>query len=337
MLALGAVACGAPADPAALADLVNQARRLDLGGEHDAAIALYRQALDRDAASFDAHYGIGRALDLAGEYDEARVHFARAIDLADEGAKDQALRMMGVSWAFSRNVEEAARAFGQVFDRRVAAGSLSGASEVANELGRVYLELGDPDRAETWYRTGWETAGREADRRASQIDLADMRWAHAQARIAARRGQADEARRHAAEVRRLLDTGGNQDQEVQYAYLMGYVEFHLGNHEAALDALQQADQEDPFILLLQAQASEQLGRDEAALEFHRAVMRSASHAVANAFARPIAREKTPTTDQARQRRAPRERSGAKGSPRASVQGGPGAKPPGLIRTSPETA
>ena len=33
-------------------------------GQTDAAIALYREALEQDADSFDAHYGIARALDL---------------------------------------------------------------------------------------------------------------------------------------------------------------------------------------------------------------------------------------------------------------------------------
>ncbi len=115
-----------------------------------------------------------------------------------------------------------------------------------------------------------------------------MRWAHAQSRIAARRGAADEARAHAAAVRQLLDKGGNQDQEIQYSYLLGYVEFHLGNYDAALAALEQADQEDPFILLLEAESSEKLGRGDAAREYFGKVLASTSHAVTNAFARPIA-------------------------------------------------
>jgi tetratricopeptide (TPR) repeat protein len=280
--------CDAPPDPTSPGDLVSQARRLDLEGEHDAAVTAYRRALERDPESFDAHYGLGRALDLAGSYEEARAQFATAVELAGDGSKDQALRMLGISWVFAGKTSEAASCFAQVFDRRLSTGNFAGASEVANELGRVYLESGDTDQAEVWYRTGHETAGREPDRKPSQIDLADMRWAHARARIAAQDGLTDEARAQVASVRQLLDKGGNQDQEIQYAYLLGYVAFHLGEYEAALAALEQADQSDPFILLLEAEASERLEREDIAREYYEKVLASTSHAVTAAFARPIA-------------------------------------------------
>ena len=223
-LGLAATLCAAcsstprqePEPDSAARDLVSQARKLDLAGRQPEAIALYRQALERDADSFDGQYGIARALDLAGDYDEARQHFTKAIELAPESSRDQALRMMGVAWTFVGNVDEASRYFRQVFDRRVAENNPSSAAEVANELGRVYLESGDLDRAEEWYRRGHDMAARAPDRPTWQIDLADMRWAHAQARIAARRGRAADARAQAAVVKRLLDKGGNETEQVQY-------------------------------------------------------------------------------------------------------------------------
>src|SRR5437870_5655364 len=102
-------------------DLVNQARRLDLEGKQEAAIALYQRALEAAPDSFEAHYGIARALDLVDRYDDARRHFANAIELAPEEFKDQALRMMGVSHVFTGNIREAATYFQQVFNRRFAA------------------------------------------------------------------------------------------------------------------------------------------------------------------------------------------------------------------------
>jgi len=92
LLAFVAVSSGAQED------LISQARRLDLAGKQDAAIALYAQVLQSVPESFDAQYGLARALDLAGRYEEAREHFAKAIDLASESEKDQAIRMMGVSF-----------------------------------------------------------------------------------------------------------------------------------------------------------------------------------------------------------------------------------------------
>jgi len=275
----------------AQADLVGQARRLDLGGKHDEAIVLYSQALEREPGSFDAHYGIARALDLAGRYEEARQHFLTAIGLAPEGAKDQALRMMALSRTFVEDVAGAASYFRQVYDRRVAAGDWLGAADVANELGRVYLEFGDLDNAARWYRTGYETAARQPDQSAALVDLSAMRWAHAQARMAARRGDAAEARRQQAVVKALLDKGGNPDQLIQYPYLRGYVDFYLGDVAGAIAELRQADQEDPFILMLLAQAFEKTGDAGGARDYYRKVLDSSSHAVTSALARPRARQK----------------------------------------------
>ncbi|PYR24373.1 MAG: hypothetical protein DMF92_22835, partial [Acidobacteria bacterium] len=93
------------ADPA---ELVKQARKLSTDGKQDEALALYRRALERAPDSFDAHLGAGVACDLRGDYAEARKHFARAIELAAESSKNQALTAMGVSYAFGRDVRNAA-------------------------------------------------------------------------------------------------------------------------------------------------------------------------------------------------------------------------------------
>ena len=121
--------------------------------------------------------------------------------------------------------------------------------------------------------------------------MAAMRWAHAQARIAARRGQADTAAEHVAAVQAIVEKGTNTGQEPQLAYLRGYVAFHLGDAAGAIAALEGADHEDPFILLLLAQAHERTGDIAAARDFYSRVMASTSHALTAAIARPTARER----------------------------------------------
>ena len=274
--------------------LINQARRLDLAGQQDAAIAIYRQALEREPESFDAHYGLARALDLTGRYDEARQHFAKAIERAPESGKEQAIRMMGIAWTFVGDAAQAAGAFREVFDRRMAAKNYPGAAEEGDEIGRVYLETGGLEQAAMWYRTAHETAGRESGRPQWQVDLADMRWAHAQARIAARRGQAPEARRQTALVKALLDKGGNKDQLNQYPYLLGYVNLYLKDYRGAVEAFKTADQSDPFVLLLLADATEKLGDRKGAGEYYQKILQSSAHSVNNAFARPVALRKLGT-------------------------------------------
>ena len=230
-------------------------------------------------------------MDLIGSYEEARRHFARAIELGSEGAKDQALRMMGVSYAFTGNAVQAVTYFRQVFDRSVAAGNFVAAADVANELARVHLELGDPGDAYTWYRTGYETAARQRNRPASEVDLANLRWAHAQGRVAARKGNAREAWRQAAIVKRLLDKGTNPDQQSQYPYLLGYIHLYTRELKDAIAALERADQGDPFILVLMAQTHEGLGATAVATDYYKKALDSNSHAVGNAFARRLARQR----------------------------------------------
>lgn len=76
-----------------------------------------------------------------------------------------------------------------------------------------------------------------------------------------------------------------------YPYLVGYVDFYLKDYAGAIAELQKADQEDPFILLLLAQAYEKSGKAASARDYYRKVLASTSHAVNNAFARPVARQK----------------------------------------------
>lgn len=283
------------ASPVAAQNDAARAFRLDNSGQRDEAIALYRQVLARDARSYDAHYGIARALDLKGNYAEAREHFATAIELApDDGSRDQALRMMGVSWTFVGDAKQAVPFFKRVFDRRLSAGDFSGAAEEANEIGRVLLELGDATGAQQWYRTGFDTAGKASKQSAGDRDLAALRWAHAQARIAIRRGNRAEAQKQTAAVKSLLDKGTNSDQRIQYPHLTGYVAFYEKDYKRAVAELQQADQEDPFVLMLIAEAYDHLGDTSRARDYYRKVLASNSHAITNAFARPVARRKLPS-------------------------------------------
>jgi hypothetical protein len=170
-------------------------------------------------------------------------------------------------------------------------GNHPGASEVANELARMYLELGDIDRAEEWYRTGYDVAAKEPGRSAAQVDLAELRWAHAQGRIAARRGRADEARRHVVAVRALVEKGTNSEQEPQLAYLRGYVAHHLGDAAGAVEALQGADQEDP--LSCRFSPSARAPRPE--WPEHPRDHGSSTSTPSAAIARPIARDRLSVT------------------------------------------
>src|SRR5439155_3037031 len=116
------------------------------------------------------------------------------------------------------------------------------AGEIANELARICVEAGKLDEAAKWYRVGWETGLREPDIKADRRDLWDFRWEHAQARIAARRGDRTEAQKHVDAAKAILDKGTNPQQQQFFPYLAGYVALYAGDHQTALAELQKANQ-----------------------------------------------------------------------------------------------
>lgn len=278
-----------PADPM---ELVKEGRKLNAAGKQEEALGLYARALEANPNLFDAHLAAGIALDLKGDYAKAREHLERAIALAPAEAKGQALSAMAVSYAFEARAADAARYFQQQFDAQIKAGAFDGAAATANALARVYLESGDLANAETWYVRGYDTAKRMSNLPADQSDLWELRYRHALSRIAARTGDAKGAAAQAASVKAIVDKGGMQAENLPiYHYLTGYNALHLKQYDKAIAELATADQRDPFILGLTAQAYEKKGDLAKAREFYEKVMASNAHNIQNAFSRPLARAK----------------------------------------------
>ena len=282
---------GAQPAPDPLA-LVQQGRRLVTDGKLDEALALYRQALERQPDLADAHLAAGIALDLLGRFKEARAHLSEAIEHAPPELKANTLSAIAISHTFERRVADAAALYQQVFDLESEAGRPAAAAAAANALGRLYLETGDPTRAHQWYETGYEMARRQPDEPASQLALWEMRWLHAQGRIAARQGRADEARRHVEAARKLVAaTPALKDEGPTIAYMAGYVALHTGDLAAARTELARTDERDPFNLMLQAEAAEKAGDASAAQGFWKRVLGLYGHGLQHALSRPVAEKK----------------------------------------------
>ncbi len=289
------VACAQQASAPSALDLVKQGQKLNGEGKQDEALALYRQALEMSPNLYEAQLDSGVALDLKGDYAEAREHFTKAIDLAPAESKQQAQRAMAMSYAFEGNAAEAAKYEQQVFDARMFGHDFVGAGETANELARIYLESGDTANAYKWYQSGYEAALKKPDLSTADKNLWLFRWENAQARIAARRGEAEEAQQHVAAAKSALDQANNPDQARFYPYLTGYVAYYLGDYKTAIADLGKADQRDPLNLALIAEAYEKSGDKAQAMEYYRKVLASNAHNPTNAFARPLAKKKLAET------------------------------------------
>jgi Flp pilus assembly protein TadD len=268
---------------------LTQAQKLMQSGDLAGATTMLQAAVKAAPQSPDAHLALGRALDLNGDHKTARRHLEQAVSLATDANRNQALAALAVSWAFESKADEAARYYQRVFDAQMQAKDRGGAAGTANALGRIFLESGNLDKAEQWYRTGHETAKQIPEVPATQVALWEMRWHNAQGRIAARRKNAAAAAEHATQAKAALDKSANKNQQAFQPYLLGYIAFYTGDYKRAVDELLQGDQQDPFILGLIAQAYDKLGDRAKAREYYQKVMALPVHSINTAFARPKAR------------------------------------------------
>jgi tetratricopeptide (TPR) repeat protein len=235
---------------------------------------------------------VGAVLDLSGRYAEARKCFTQAIHAARTPLqKAQAHRALAVSFGFTRDCRGAEKSDRPAYEFFLQAPDFYSAGEVADEIGRLCLDAGDLDTAYLWYRKGHDAGLQEIDVPQQRRDLWDFRWAHARARIAARRGKFEDARKYVSAARAILDNGTNPEQQVYLAYLTGYVAFYAGEYAAALSDLQNAAQTDPFIQCLMAQCYEKLGDSARARDYYRKAAGVTAHSVPAAFARPFASAK----------------------------------------------
>jgi tetratricopeptide (TPR) repeat protein len=273
-------------------EFIKQGQALVREGKLEEALALYRKTLQDTPNSQSANNAAGIVMDLIGKGKEARKYFAEVIEVAETPqSKAAAQRAMAMSYAFEGDCKKTAEYEQMVFDYYVSVKDFFQQGETADEAARVCIDSGDLDAAYKWYQMGHDSGLREPGIKPDRADLWEFRWEHAQARIAARRGNAAEAEKHVSVAKAALDRGRNPQQAQFYPYLVGYVAFYGGDYKTALEKLQKANQNDPFIQCLIAQTYETLGDKEKAQEFYRKASTSTAHNPPAAYARPLARKK----------------------------------------------
>jgi tetratricopeptide (TPR) repeat protein len=290
LFAVGTSSAQAPGPQREQPEFIRQGQELMREGKLEDALALYRRTLNASPESLPANIAAGSVLDLMGKGEEARKHFQKAIDAADTPElKAMAQRAMAISYAFEGNCKKTVQYEQQVFDHYDTVKNFYQQGEVADEAARVCIESGDLDAAYKWYKTGHDTGLKEPDIQPARVDLWDFRWEHAQARIAARRGNREEAQKHVATAKAILDKGTNPQQAQFFPYLAGYVAFYGGDYKTALGELLKANQNDPFIQCLIGRTYEKLGDKEKAIENYRKAATATFHNPPTAYAIPFAK------------------------------------------------
>jgi tetratricopeptide (TPR) repeat protein len=294
LLFVAAIAHAQTPPPPEQPEFVKRAQQLVRSGSLDDALAVYQAELKASPNSAAANNGAGVVLDLLGRTKEAKAYFNRAIELADTpAAKANARRALAMSYAFDNDCANTAKLEETAADYWLSVPDYFRAGELYNEGARVCIEAGALDTAEKLYRRGEEAGLKEPNIAPARVALWKFRTEHALARLAARRGQADEAKKHVAAARALLDGNPDmaKDQEIFFPYLTGYVALYLGDAKTALADLQKARQDDPFIQVLMAQAYEKLGDGEHAKALYEKAAAATAHNPPAAYARPLALKK----------------------------------------------
>ncbi len=245
-------------------------------------------------------------LDTQGAHTAARAIFQALIDgAATPAAKAAAQRRMAVSYAFEGDCAAAVRYEEMVVDywktreQAEPQNAFYQQGEMANEAARLCIDAGAIDVAERMYRRGSELGLKEPEPKTHPKALWDFRLAHALGRIAARRGNAKEARKQVAEARRLLDADSAMasGQARFLPYLAGYVALYtndLGTAETELTKAlsMQGNATDPFLHVLLGMTFEKMGdASRATPMFQKAYDLSTGHNPPSAFSRPFARKK----------------------------------------------
>lgn len=273
--------------------LVRQGRALVNIGNYDEAERLYRQALTVGPRSFETAMALGMVLDLKGQYPEAQSHLQRAVELAPAGpACGQAMNALALSFAFEGRPTEAQTQFERLRREQTVEGDRAGAAASARALGRIYLESGDTVNGRKWYELGYEESKPGEDQPESERLLWELRWHHAEGRIAAREGRLDEARRHLADFESVMQKRGRQadDNEI-HRWLVGYVAYYSKSYDRAIADLARGNLSDPFVLNLIAMSYEAKGDADNARAYYRRSLDTNVHNLQASIARPYARAK----------------------------------------------
>jgi tetratricopeptide (TPR) repeat protein len=282
----------APANQTQQPEFVKQSQQLMREGKLQDALAVFRQTLQSMPLSIQANLGAANVLDLLGQGEEARKYFSKAVDVSDTPERKAASqRAMAMSYAFEGNCGKTIEFERKVIEYDADIKNVFQQGEIADEAARVCIDSGDFDAAHKWYQTGHDTGLEEPDIKPARVDLWNFRWEHAQARIAARRGNRKEAEKHVAAAKAIFDKGTNPEQAPFLPYLKGYVAFYAGDYKSALDEFLKANQNDPFIQCLTAQTYEKLGDKDKAVEFYRKASAATAHNPPAAYAVPFSKKK----------------------------------------------
>ena len=235
---------------------------------------------------------------LKGQYAKARATYESVEKTLPKGSVPFAIRF-GVTFShlYEGNVDAALESLRTYLAEYRAGGLDQQFPEVFiwNAMARINLENGRLDEAMKNYEKGYlSVPGSNLPEDQKQTWFGRLR--HGKARVLAKMGKHKEAWAEAEAVKQMIEQGGDPAKQYwpAYHYLAGYVKLEAGEYAAAVEHLKQADQKNPFDVLLLARALEKAGQKDEAKKAYQKVVDSQWPGIERPLAYAEAKKKAQT-------------------------------------------
>lgn len=223
-------------------------------GRFDDSIEQYRKALEQDPTFVFSYVGIANNQIFMGEYEAARTTLDELYNKAQNDAqRRQALNWKAASYIHEGDIDQAVEILAARFKIAEDAGNTVQMAGDLGQMGTMMLEIGDTSKATDRFRAGIVTIN-EADVSAEVKRNAQTGFIYNEARVAIVNGNLETARAKTAEFETRVNQNPTNFTVRQVHELKGRIAMAEENYEAAIEALNSANQQDPRVLYLVALA-----------------------------------------------------------------------------------
>jgi len=243
-------------NPSYAVGLIGLGNVLRRNGQFGDAYNAFNHAVGSDSKPLAALMGRANARLYLGDTQGALNDLNQAVQISEPGAdRSRALMsILNVETYLRRlpegldKAEQAARMWGEMGRADMVAGTF-------NAAGRVLLETGEAEAAESWYERGWQ-AIQVSNMPAEERTIWQVRWLHGLSRCAAMRRDSERANSLADQARALMDADtANKDHYAWIGpYLDGYLALAQRRYEDAIADFKKSDLTRPHLMMLLGEA-----------------------------------------------------------------------------------
>lgn len=264
-------------------------------GNAKAARYAFQRAIKLDGSTPRAYTFLGNLALLDGDFKTATTLYNKSLKMkAANSVPFGPYSGLAYTHIYNGDYDAAIKVFEQLRTDYVKSGNAANFPEVFiyNSIARVHLESGRAEQAIREYEAGFATV-----EKSSLDDQQKAIWRgrllHGKGRALAKLGRHDDAWKEAEQIKTMIEQGGEAGKQFwpAYHYIAGYLKYEAGDYAAAIEHMKQADQNDPFHLLILARSYEKAGDEASAQKTYRLIVDSKVSNIERALAYPEAKKK----------------------------------------------